>query len=274
MMPPVVDSTWLRGHPDAVVADVRWYLDGRSGAAAHASGHIPGAVWVDVNADLAAPPSREQGRHPFPAPEDFAATMSRLGIGDGAVVIAYDDAGGLSAGRLVWMLRLMGVDAALLDGGLGAWDGELSTEPVVPFPAHLTARPWPADALATMGEAAAQAADPAAPPVLDARAAARYRGQVEPTEAPAGHIPGALSAPMSDNLDDAGRFLPPAVLAEHYAALGITDAAGVTVYCGSGVSACHDLLAMERAGLGRGRLYVGSWSQYAFSGLPIAASVS
>ena len=100
--------------------------------------------------------------------------------------------------------------------------------------------------------------------------AALARRRVEPTDAPAGHIPGALSAPLTGNLDDAARFLPPSVLAERYAALGVADAAGTTVYCGSGVSACHDLLAMERAGLGRGRLYVGSWSQYAFSGLPIA----
>lgn len=270
MIPPIVDSGWLRDHPGAVIADVRWYLDGRSGAAAHAGGHIPGAVWVDVDADLAAPPSRSRGRHPFPAPKDFAAAMSRLGIGDDAVVVAYDDAGGLSGGRLVWMLRLLGVDAALLDGGLGAWGGRLSIDPVAPAPARFTARPWPAGALVAMEEVAAQAADPAAPPVLDARAADRYHGRVEPTDAPAGHIPGALSAPLTGNLDDAARFLPPGVLAERYAALGVADAAGTTVYCGSGVSACHDLLAMERAGLGRGRLYVGSWSQYAFSGLPIA----
>ena len=272
MIPPVVAPDWLRDHPGAVIADVRWYLDGRSGAAAHAGGHIPGAVWVDVDADLAAPPSRSRGRHPFPAPEDFAAAMSRLGIGDDDAVIAYDDAGGLSAGRLVWMLRLLGVDAALLDGGLGAWGGRLSVDPVFPAPARFTARPWPDGALVAMEEAAAQAADPAAPPVLDARAADRYHGRVEPTDAPAGHIPGALSAPLAGNLDDAGRFLSPAALAGRYAALGVADAAGVTVYCGSGVSACHDLLAMERAGLGRGRLYVGSWSQYAFSGLPVATT--
>ncbi len=170
----------------------------------------------------------------------------------------------------MWMLRLLGVDAALLDGGLGAWGGRLSIDPVAPAPARFTARPWPAGALVAMKEVAAQAADPAAPPVLDARAADRYHGRVEPTDAPAGHIPGALSAPLTGNLDDAARFLPPGVLAERYAALGVADAEGTTVYCGSGVSACHDLLAMERAGLGRGRLYVGSWSQYAFSGLPIA----
>lgn len=106
MIPPIVDSGWLRDHPGAVIADVRWYLDGRSGAAAHAGGHIPGAVWVDVDADLAAPPSRSRGRHPFPAPEDFAAAMSRLGIGDDAVVVAYDDAGGLSEDKSPNFLNL------------------------------------------------------------------------------------------------------------------------------------------------------------------------
>lgn len=275
MIPPVLDQTWLISHPGAVIADVRWYLDGRSGAGAHAAGHIPGAVWVDVDRDLAAPPSRERGRHPFPTPEDFAASMGRLGIGDHSTVVAYDDAGGLSAGRLVWMLRLIGVDAALLDGGIAAWTGGLEvsdpTGSPAPHPAvTFTARDWPARALVDIDEAQGQAADPAAPPLLDARAAERFRGEEEPTGAPAGHIPGAVSAPLGANLGADGRFRAPRDLRAHYAGLGVTSAEGVTVQCGSGVSACVDLIAMERAGLGRGRLYVGSWSQYAFSGRPIA----
>lgn len=275
MISPVVDQDWLASHPEAVIADVRWYLDGRSGAAAHAAGHIPGAVWVDVDRDLAAPPSRAEGRHPFPTPEHFASAMERVGIGDDSVVVAYDDAGGLSAGRLVWMLRLLGHDAALLDGGIPSWTGPLETSDAAGSPtahraATFTARPWPARVLVDIEEARIQAGDPDAPAVIDARAAERFRGEVEPTDAPPGHVPGAVSAPLGENLTRSGTFRSPEELREHYAGLGITDATGVIAHCGSGVSACVDLLAMERAGLGRGRLYVGSWSQYAFSGRPIA----
>lgn len=275
MIPPVVDQDWLSTHPEAVLVDVRWYLDGRSGADAYASGHLPSAVWVDVDRDLAAAPSREEGRHPFPTPEHFAAAMTRVGIGDDSVVVAYDDAGGFSVGRLVWMLRLLGLDAALLDGGISSWTGPLETSdatgaPAIHPTATFTARPWPAHALVDIDEAQRQAGDPTAPALVDARAAERYRGEVEPTDAPAGHIPGAVSAPLGENHTAEGTFRSPEDLREHYAALGITDATGVIAQCGSGVSACVDLLAMERAGLGRGRLYVGSWSQYAFSGRPIA----
>lgn len=255
MIPPVVDPGWLQAHPEAVIADVRWYLDGRSGRRAFLQGHIPGAVFVELDSCLAGPPSRAAGRHPLPDAEDFAASMSRLGIGDRSLVVAYDDAGGTVAARLVWMLRALGVDAALLDGGIAAWPGDLETAETDPAPARFTSREWPKEALAGIGELS----DPALV-VIDARDRARYRGEHEPVDPRAGHIPGARSLPCRENLDDAGRFLPADRLRARFEAVGAGP--GTVSYCGSGVTACHNLLAMERAGLGPGRLYPGSWSQY------------
>lgn len=267
MIPPVVDVAWLAEHPQAVIADVRWYLDGRSGAQAYAAGHIPGAIFIDLDAELAAPATSEAGRHPLPDPEEFASAMVDAGVGDDSIVVAYDDAGGFSAGRLVWMLRAIGVDAALLDGGLAAWPGELSTAEAEETDADVTfeIRGWGPDVVASIDEAAA------GPQVIDARSAERFRGAGGPAvDARPGHIPGALSAPFAGNLAADQRFRSPSELAQRFASLGITDATGVIVYCGSGVSACHDLLAMEYAGLGRGRLYVGSWSQYSATDRPVS----
>ena len=263
MIPPVVPATFLSDHPDAVVADVRWYLDGRSGRDAHAAGHLPGAVFVDLDAVLAGAASPEAGRHPLPEPQVFADGMAAAGIGDDSVVVAYDDAGGASAGRLVWLLRMLGVDATVLDGGSTHWSGGLEEGPVVPTPAHFTPRPWPADALATIDDAVT------VPVVVDARAPERYRGEEEPVDPRAGHVPGAINLPFADNLTD-GRFKSPAALRERFEAAGITDAAGVVVYCGSGVTACHDLIALEYAGLGRATLYPGSWSQWSNTDRPAA----
>lgn len=262
MIPPVVDLDWLQAHPDAVLADVRHYLDGRSGADAHAAGHLPGAVFVSMDDVLADPPSPARGRHPLPAPERFADGLSALGIGDGATVVAYDDAGGAMAARLVWLLRMIGEDAGLLDGGLQAWDRELEAGVPAVEPATFTARGWPAEALATIDEAATGDC------VIDARAGERYRGEVEPLDPAAGHIPGARSLPLSGNLDASRRFRSPAELRERFA--GIDDAADVVSYCGSGITACHNLIAMEHAGLGRGRLFPGSWSQYSATDRPVA----
>lgn len=267
MIPPVVDVAWLAEHPQAVIADVRWYLDGRSGAQAYAAGHIPGAIFIDLDAELAAPASPEAGRHPLPDPEKFASAMVDAGVSDDSIVVAYDDAGGFSAGRLVWMLRAIGVDAALLDGGLAAWPGELSTAEPQESDEEVTfgIRGWEPDVVATIDEAAR------GPVVIDARSAERYRGEGGAALDPkSGHIPGALSAPMTGNLDASNHFLAPETLRERFAALGITDANPVISYCGSGVTACHNLIAMEYASLGRGRLYVGSWSQYSATDRPVA----
>ena len=256
-MDPVVDQHDLP--PGAVLADVRWYLDGRSGRAAYEAEHLPSAVFVDLDSVLAGPPSPAAGRHPLPDPGRFAAAMAALGIGDSTAVVAYDDAGGTVAARLVWMLRVLGHDAALLDGGIGAWAGALESGPGDYRPvAEFTARPWPAEALATIDDAA----DPAHV-VLDARDPARYSGDLEPVDPRPGHIPGALNVPCRANLDGSGRFLQPAELRRRFEVAGVSSGAAVVSYCGSGVTACHNLLALERAGLAGGRLYPGSWSQYA-----------
>lgn len=262
MIPPVVDVAWLEAHPEAVIADARHYLDGRSGADAYAAGHIPRAIRVELDTDLAAPAAPDAGRHPLPDPQAFADAMSALGIGDETTVIAYDDMGGAMAARLVWMLRMLGREAALLNGGLRAWAGKLSTNVPEREPAMFTVQPWPVGALATIDDAATGEF------VIDARAPERYRGETEPLDPRAGHIPGALNYPLTGNLDASGRFLSPEALRERFAA--VDDAANVISSCGSGVTACHNLIAMEYAGLGTGRLFPGSWSQWSASDRPIA----
>ena len=257
---PIVDAPWLAAHAGAVViADVRWYLDGRSGREAYKRGHIGGARFVDLDTDLSGPATKAGGRHPLPAPEGFAAAMGRLGIGDDTAVVAYDDVGGVVASRLWWMLDALGRDAAVLDGGIGAWTGELQTA-APPWPAaDFTARPWPNKRLATIDEVDAARTDPGAV-VVDARSVERYRGEPNQTDTRYGHIPGAVSMQVGDNLRD-GRFLPAAELRARYAGAGADDRP-VIAYCGSGVSACHDLLAIRRAGFPDGRLFVGSWSAW------------
>ena len=266
-MLPVVDAAWARERGDDVVlADVRWYLDGRSGLQAYRAGHLPGAVFVDLDQWLAAEPGPSTGRHPLPDPQVFATGMASLGIGDDDVVVGYDDVGGVIAARLVWLLRVTGHPAALLDGGMAGYGGPVETGTTVRPAATFTARPWPTDRIADLDDAI----DPDAV-VLDARDAERYRGDVEPVDPRAGHIPGARSLPCRTNLDAAGRLLPPAELRRRFEAVGAAPGVPVVSYCGSGVTACHNLLALEYAGLGEGRLYPGSWSQYSNDpALPVA----
>ncbi len=258
MIPPVVDVTWWQDHrSDTRPADVRWYLDGRSGRQAYDAGHLPGAVFVDLDRWLSAHGSPAEGRHPLPDPEVFAAGMSELGIGDDDTVVAYDDAGGVVAARLVWMLRVTGHQAALLNGGMAAWEGPLEQAAPGRPRAVFTARPWPAGRLAGIDDAV----DPANV-VVDARDAERFRGEQEPVDPRPGHVPGAVNVPCRANLDASGRFLPADELRARFAAAGVTEQSAVVSYCGSGVTACHNLLALELAGLPAGRLYPGSWSQY------------
>jgi thiosulfate/3-mercaptopyruvate sulfurtransferase len=260
-MRPVVDLAWVESrHSDVVLADVRWYLDGRSGRTAYEQGHLPGAVFVDLDRWLAGAASADAGRHPLPDPDTFAVGMAGLGIGDHDVVVAYDDAGGVIAARLVWMLRATGHDAALLDGGLQAYEGALERIEAQRAPAVFTPRPWPREQLADI-----DAASDKRNVVLDARNRDRYRGEQDPIDPRPGHIPGARNVPCRENIDDEGRFLPIEELRRKFARAGVTEEARVVSYCGSGVTACHNLLALEYADLGTGRLYPGSWSQYSHS---------
>ncbi len=277
MIHPFVSGSWLTDQrsagaapPQLVVADVRWYLDGSSGPEAFERGHLPGALWVDLDRWLARHGDPSEGRHPLPTPETFAAGMDHLGIGPDTTVIAYDDQSGTVAGRLVWMLRRVGVNAALLDGGLTAWTGPIETGPGRPpgptGPATIPLRPWPQELLATTEELRGPSTD-GRRRVVDARAAPRYRGEVEPIDPIAGHVPGAANLPLSGNLGPDGCALARDQLADRYAHLRDHD---VVMYCGSGVSACHNLLALESLGQ-LGRLYVGSWSAWSNTeGLPIA----
>lgn len=248
-LPVVVGPEWLTEHyGEVLVADVRWYLDGRSGRDAHLGGHLPGAVFVDLDADLAAPATEEGGRHPLPDPEAFARALGALGIGDDTPVVGYDDAGGSTAARLVWMLRALGSPAAVLDGGIQAWPGVLEQGPVPTAPRHRTPAPWPAERVADTSAVRAATAD-GARLLLDARAHGRYTGaEPSPVDVRPGHIPGARSAAWQDNLGPDGRFAAPERLRERFAGLGAAEAGSVTAYCGSGVTACHDLLALEHAG--------------------------
>lgn len=259
---PFVSARWLTEHLDeVVVVDCRWSLDGSEGYEQYLEGHLPGAVFVDLDAELAAPPSPEGGRHPLPEPDAFAQAMSRVGIGDRTPVVAYDTMGGAIAARLVWMLRVLDHPAAVLDGGLAAWGGDQEPGEVTPEPATFTPRPWPLPAIATADQVAAATSTEGL--VIDARAAERYRGESEPVDARPGHVPGAVNLPFADNLAPGGALRPDTALRDRFVEAGVSPDRDTIVYCGSGVTACHDVLAIELAGLGRPRLFVGSWSAWA-----------
>jgi thiosulfate/3-mercaptopyruvate sulfurtransferase len=268
VIPPFVDVDWLLAHRDEVVlADVRWYLDGRSGAAAFEEAHLPGAVFVDLDRWLAAPADPRHGRHPLPDPEVFARGMSEAGVGDAATVIAYDDMGGVNAARLVWLLRATGHEAALLDGGLAAYAGPLETGPVTSSPAVFTARPWPAERLAGIDELGSGV-------LLDARARSRYAGEFEPVDPRPGHIPGARNLPAAEMVGPDGRLLDTGALRAQLRAAGVAEDDAVIASCGSGVTACHTLLVLEALGLRPGRLYPGSYSQWSNTDRPVATGTS
>jgi len=272
-----VESLGLRlGEPNLAIVDVRWYL-GRpgDGRRAYLEGHIPGAIHLDLDADLAdrsgfgAP-----GRHPLPSPEAFAARMGQAGIGDDTFVVAYDDAGGWIASRLWWMLDNLGHAApgrggvAILDGGWKAWTEAglpVSTEVPSPTPQrlHLGDR-WTGvierdDLRDRLGSLL----------LLDARAGARYRGEMEPIDPVAGHIPTAVSAPWDSDVGPDGRLLPRDSLRDHLAELGLGGDREVVTSCGSGTSATLRILAARVAGLPEPTLYVGSYSDWSRSGYPV-----
>ena len=238
--------------------------DAEAGERAYAAGHLPGALYAHLDRDLSGAKTGRNGRHPLPERAAFAATAGRWGVAPGVQVVAYDAMGGPYAARAWWLLRWLGhAEVAVLDGGPAAWrqaGGSLSTaaaapQPRQPYPATAPAMPTvDADTLqAGLGRLR----------ILDARAAERYRGEVEPLDPVAGHIPGATLRFFKDNLGSDGRFKPVAVLrAEFEALLAGAGAAHVVQQCGSGVTACHNLLAMAHAGLGVTTLYPGSWSEW------------
>jgi thiosulfate/3-mercaptopyruvate sulfurtransferase len=267
-MDALVSTDWLASHlgePGLVVADVRWYLDpARRGRDAWRAGHLPGAVFLDVDLDLSAPGGGRglpAGRHPWPSEEQVERVMGAIGVGPGVRVVAYDDASGSVAARLWYVLRAHGHDdVAVLDGGFPKWTAEgrpVSTDEPRATPVAFSGRLRPGFVVDKAGMIARGGRL-----VLDARAAERYRGEVEPVDPRRGHLPGARSAPWTGNLtaDPVPVLLPPAALRARYEALG-ADREAPVVYCGSGVNACHALLALEVAGL-RGTLYPGSWSEW------------
>jgi thiosulfate/3-mercaptopyruvate sulfurtransferase len=258
---PTVTADWLAQHLGSVtVADVRWSLTDGPKRRDYRDGHIPGAVFVDLDQDLAAPPTTTGGRHPLPDPERFARRLGALGIGDRTPVVAYDDSGGSVAARLWWLLHTLEAPVAVLDGGLQAWEGALSrAEPEI-HPVTRTVRPWPA---ARFVDADAVAA-PTRKLLLDARSAARYDHGDPAIDRRPGHIPTARNAPWTENLDTrTGQFLARVDLRRRFSTFGAEPASRVVAYCGSGVTACHDLLALELAGIHDTALFPGSWSAWA-----------
>ena len=267
MIEPIVSSHWLQtNYAKASVCDVRpgghanAGSQNNSGWISYLEGHLPGAAFVDLDAVLAGPAAPVVGRHPLPDPTHFAKALGALGIGNEATVVAYDDMGGAYASRLVWMLRTIGQSAALLDGGRQAWKGVMDRGQVEIDPVERDIIPWPLEALANSPAVdsdvvAAHIANGGT--VIDSRAPERYRGETEPLDKVAGHIPGAVNLPFADNLDGTGHFISNDRLVERFAS--IEDPSPI-VYCGSGVTACHNALAIEATGRPLPRLYVGSWS--------------
>ncbi len=251
--------------PGWFVADCRFELGKpEAGREAWISGHIPGAVHVDLERDLSAPVTSATGRHPLPAPDAFAVTLSRLGIGNDTKVVCYDAGPGAYAARLWWMLRWVGHDAvAVLDGGIAAWVAEgrpVETSPTTRPQARFQARPRPDQVL---DSAAVAGALRRGETLVDVRGAERFAGKVEPLDAVAGHVPGAVNLPFLENLDAAGRFRAPAELAALWRSrTGAGPGSAPICMCGSGVTACQGLLALEAAGIPGGRLYAGSWSEW------------
>jgi thiosulfate/3-mercaptopyruvate sulfurtransferase len=251
-----------------VLLDVRYRMGGPPGHGEYAKGHIPGARYVDLDATLAAPPG-PGGRHPLPDAEEFGAAMRAAGVSAERDVVVYDDGNGWGPARAWWLLRWTGHRRVrVLDGGLAAWRAAglpLSTEEPPPGEGDFTPRPGGMPVLDAAG--AAEVARTGL--LLDARAGERYRGEVEPIDSVAGHIPGAVSAPTTENLTPDGTFLPAGDLAARFTALGATPDREVAVYCGSGVSAAQQILALAESGI-PAALYPGSWSEWTTHSLPIA----
>lgn len=244
---------------DAVVIDTRLALTEPTGHERYAAGHLPGAAYLDIDDDLAAPQGIE-GRHPLPDPGAFVASVRRAGVSRGSRVVVYDDGPATAASRLWWLLRDYGHDDVLvLDGGLAAWTAAgrpTSTELVEPTPGDWDGTPGQlpvvdADAIPAVARDGV---------LIDVRAAERFRGDHEPIDPVPGHVPGAVNSPLAGNTDEVGRFLADEELRHRFEDLGVSDGIAVAAYCGSGVTATQTLLALRLAGFGDAALYPGSWS--------------
>ena len=280
-MNDLVSTEWLADHAsdaDLVIADARWYhgkADG--GRTAYESAHIPGAVFLDLDTDLSDRSDLTRGRHPLPKPDRFVDVLTRVGIGEGIRVTVYDDETGAIAARLWWMLKWIGCEqAAVLDGGLNKWKAEgRATEsgtmrspspPAVPLP------PQPRNELVIEKHRLLDEMH-GGTILFDARSPARFRGEGEPIDGHAGRIDGAANAPFDGNLaaGDLKTLLPPAELRDRFEQLGVTAGSDVACYCGSGVTACHNILALKLAGFPMPRLYPGSWSEWSLDpNMPVA----
>lgn len=265
------DLASISNDPDVRIIDTRWYIDQPSqGRRDFEEGHIPGAVYASLDDDLSG--RIGAGRHPLPSPNAFGKSLGRFGITPDTNLVIYDQRGGAVAARLWWMLTAQGHrSVAVLDGGIQAWEsvgGQLESGST-PDTGHRTTDPYATVAWSGVVSRHDVAQRPDDTLVIDARSAERYRGDEEPVDLVAGHIPGALSLPLTGNLAADESFLPREALASRFADAGL-EGANVISHCGSGVTACHNILAMELAGLPRPDLYVGSWSDWSTSGLPVA----
>jgi thiosulfate/3-mercaptopyruvate sulfurtransferase len=261
---PLIDAEGLAdlidGEHPPVLLDVRWSLAGGPERAEYLAGHIPGAQFVNMDTDLAGP-AGAGGRHPLPSPERFAAAMRRAGVRSDTTVVVYDAGNATSAARAWWLLRRLGhPDVRVLDGGFAAWQraGRPAETDVTAVTEGDFGPGAPGAAVVEADDVLRAAADGV---LLDARDRERYLGEVEPVDPVAGHIPGAVSAPTRDNVAGDGTFLGPAALRDRFTALGVSGTQPVTVYCGSGITAAHEVLALEVAGF-RAAMYPGSWSHW------------
>ncbi len=264
MRSPLIDAAELRAalqSPDRpALLDVRWTLGGPPGIEDYGRGHIPGAVFVDLDEELSAPPG-PRGRHPLPDADAFTADMRAAGVSGDRGVVVYDESNSMAAARAWWVLRYFGHPrVSVLDGGISAWTDagyELETAMPAPPPGDFAAAPGGMPVLDADGAAALAETGL----LLDARAPERFAGDDEPVDPVGGHIPGAHNRPSADNVGGDGRFLEPAALRDAFGAVGAGDEVELGAYCGSGVSAAHEVLALELAGY-RAALYPGSWSEW------------
>ena len=266
----MVTSDWLAGRlddPGVRVVDARWsLLEKDKGRNAYRQAHIPGAVYLDVDGDLASPRGQGPGRHPLPRPERFAASMTRAGVGPDTHVIACDFGDGSTAARVWWLLRYLGHErVSLLDGGMARWTAEgRPLSDAVPSHPEGTFTPRPREGMVVDADAVERMRRDTRVLVIDSRLPERYEGRTEPVDPVAGHVPGAKNRPYPANVrsTEDPRFRSPGELREQFTRLGADRADRVICYCGSGVNACQNLFALELAGFTNGLLYEGSWSDW------------